>query len=1024
MAIPILSVSMSGIRFGILGPLLVEGPTGPRPIAAGRQRALLAALLLTAPRAVAAADLADQVWNLEPPAGAAGTLHSYLSRLRGVLGPVGDRVKTLPSGYTVELEPGELDTDVFRTLREAARGAAAGGDLEKAAALYTEALALWRGAPLADVPGGPWRDDAVRYWDEQELTTREELYEAEVRLGRTAAVIPRLRVLVAENPFRERPAALLLTALAADGRRAEALAEYRRVRRVLVEEAGIEPGEQLRAAFQEILREDDERPDAPHQLPADVADFTGREEQLAAAAEVLTGADAGDPAPVLVVTGPGGVGKTSFAVRLGRRLRAEFPDGQVFVRLGGLRAPRRPGELIAEVLRALGVTEVPADADKRSALLRGTLAGRRVLLVLDDATDPAQIRRLLPAGAPAAVVVTTRRRLPGLPGQVPVELGSLPTGQAVAMLARIIGAERAAAEPEALARLARACGGLPIALRICGARLAQRRNRSVASLVARLETAGRRLEGIDALETEPSFAEGSALRGPLEESYHALNYCAAGRDVDLARAFRLLSLIGGERFSLPAAAAVLGVDEFDADSAVEHLVEVSLLEAAGSDRFAFHPLIQELAREHARAGDGDAECAAAVGRWTAWCLVTASAADHLFNPNRPKLAWEAWIPEAGTPPFPAAPFDGLPEAADWFDREWAGLLEAVTAAARNGDDATAAALPLVLLHGFRIRGRVEELEEPLRIAVAAAVRLGEPELAGVQLNNLAIVHGALGRFEEAIATFAEAVPHYERAGLAERVAQARINAAITVAQSGRPAEAADRLRASLAEIEALPETPLLASMRVSVLLALAEALRDAGRPAEALPVYPRLLAEAEAAGDTPRLAIAWGNFGKLHVKDGRPEEGIGFIEKALELHRSIGNHDGEGYALWALGEARAALGRVDDARKAWIQAREIFQRLGRQGFAADLAREIAGLDGVGDGGGASDQDDDGDNGDNGARGGGGDDAGRDSHAGSAGPAGHAGAAGPASRDRAHDHATVDGRGDRDGLGVPGAPADG
>ncbi|MFD0633225.1 tetratricopeptide repeat protein [Catenulispora yoronensis] len=518
-----------------------------------------------------------------------------------------------------------------------------------------------------------------------------------------------------------------------------------------------------------------------------------------------------------------------------------------------------------------------------------------------------------------------------------MELGSLPTEQAVALLARIIGTERAAAEPEALARLARACGGLPIALRICGARLAQRRNRSVASLVTRVETVGRRLAGIDALEDEAP--EPSALRGPLEESYRALNYGAAGRDVDLARAFRLLSLIGGERFSLPAAAAVLGVDEFDADSAVEHLVEVSLLEAAGPDRFAFHPLIQELAREHARNNDGADAGAAAVGRWTAWCLAMAAAADRLFTPNRPKLAWEAWIPEGGP-----APFEGLPEAGDWFDRESAGLLEAVVAAAGAGDHATAAALPLVLLHGFRIRGRVEELEEPLRVAVASAVALGEPEVAGVQLNNLAIVYGALGRFEEAIATFAEAVPHYERAGLAERVAQANINAAITVAQSGQPARAAERLGASLAEIETLPETPLLASMRVSVLLALAEALRDSGKPQEALLVYPRLLAEAEAVGDTPRLAIAWGNLGKLHVKDGRPEEGIGSVEKALELHRSIGNHDGEGYTLWALGEARVALGQYDDARRAYAQAREIFLRLGRQGFAADLAREIAELD--------------------------------------------------------------------------------
>lgn len=961
---PILSGSMSGTRFGILGPLLVEDPSGPRSVAAPRQRAVLAALLLAAPRTVSAAELAEQVWNLEPPAGAAGTLHSYLSRLRAALGPLADRVRTHSSGYTVELRDAELDIEVFRDLRERGRAATARGDLEGAAAAYTEALALWRGAPLADVPGGPWRDDAVRYWDEQELLTREELFAVELRLGRAAAVIPQLRVLVGENPFRERPAALLLGALASDGRRAEALAEYQRVRRVLVEEAGIEPGEQLKAAFLEILREDDDRPDAPRLLPADLPDFTGREDQLAAAAEALTGPEPGDPPAVVVVTGPGGIGKTSFAVRLGQRLRPEFPDGQVFVRLGGLRAPRRPAELVSEVLRALGVTEFPGDADKRTALLRATLADRKVLLVLDDATDPAQIRRLLPASAPAAVIVTSRRRLAGvagqagvagvagvagqaglaglagqagvtgLAGQVPVELGRLPPDQAVAMLARIIGADRAEAEPAALARLAEACGGLPIALRICGARLAQRRGRSVASLLARLEAVGQRLAGIEGLDE--AAAERTALRGPLEESYLALNYGAAGRDVDLARAFRLLSLIGGERFSLPAAAAVLGVDEFDADSAVEHLVQVSLLEPAAPERFAFHPLIQELARGHAVATDSAGARSEAVRRWTSWCLAGAAAADRLFDPNRPRLAWEAWIPQADP-----APFAGLAEAGDWFDRESAGLLEAAAAAAEQGDHATAAALPLVLLHGFRTRGRVEELEEPLRAGVKAAVELGEPEVAGVQLNSLAIVYGALGRFDEAIATFAEAVPHYESAGLAERVAQARINAAITVAQSGRPAEAAGPLTDSLAELDALPATPLLSSLQVSVMLALTEALRDSGRPEEALELYPRLLAAAEAVGDTPRLAIAWGNLGKLHVKNGRAEQGIPCIDTALKLHRSIGNRDGEGYALWALGEARAVLGQEAEARRAWSEAREIFLVLGRQGYAADLAKLIA-----------------------------------------------------------------------------------
>ena len=265
------------------------------------------------------------------------------------------------------------------------------------------------------------------------------------------------------------------------------------------------------------------------------------------------------------------------------------------------------------------------------------------------------------------------------------------------------------------------------------------------------------------------------------------------------------------------------------------------------------------------------------------------------------------------------------------------MLEAAAAAMAQDDFATAAALPMVLLQSFRTRGRVEELEEPLRAGVEAAVKLGEPEVAGVQLNSLAIVYGALGRFDEAIATFAEAVPHYEAAGLAERVAQARINAAITVAQSGRPRAAAERLTASLAELDALPTTPFLAGLQVSVMLALTESLRDSGNPEAALALYPRLLAAAEEVGDTPRLAIAWGNLGKLHAKNGRAEEGVPCIDKALELHRSIGNRDGEGYALWALGEAPGSLGQRDHARCAWSEAREIFLTLGRHGYAADLA---------------------------------------------------------------------------------------
>lgn len=979
---------MPPTAFRLLGPLLIHDEAGPREVAASRQRALLAALLLQANKPVTAADLADQVWNENPPAGATGTLHSYLSRLRSALGPAGERIRTRVSGYVVEVEPGELDLEVFETTRLLAREAVRRADFDQAADHYAETMGLWRGAPFADIPEGPWREDAVRFWNEQYLLTLEEQLSVELRLERWSAAIPRLRSLVREHPFRERLAAQLLKALAADGRKAEALSEYRRIRRTMIEEAGVEPGDALRSVVERILRADPapeataripaqrstasaggasqsssegraaeppapppvERPEnsgRPLQLPPQVSDFTGRDAEIAALTTIIAPRGTGRPPAVAVVSGPGGVGKTSLAVELGHRLRAGFPDGQLFVFLGGLRAPRKPRDVAAEMLRSLGVAadEIPDDDAERSARLRSALADRRILIVLDDASDSAQVRPLLPGGAPAAVLVTSRQRLPGLAGQTPVDLASLTEREAREMLARIIGAERTRAEPDAVAQLVGACGGLPIALRICGSRLAVRRTRTVASLAARLREAD--------LPLDELVAEDVAVRGCLDESYRALvaHSAGPGDHPDVARAFRLLSLAGGERFSVGAAAALLGLPGSAAEDALDHLLEVSLLDAPAPDGFAYHPLLRELAREHTEQTDSPTDRRAAVRRWTLWCLTTATAADKCVDPRRPRGTWEAWVPEPAALPFATAD-----QALAWFDRESAGLTEAVQVAADIGDHAVAAALPLALMSWFRNRGRLEELEDALLTAISSAGRLGEPMVEGMLTNNLAIVHGGVGRHERAIETFERAIPLFIAAGKPERVAQIRINTAITVAQLDRPEEAAARLESALAELDRLEAelgpTPLVVSLRPTALLSLAESLTESGRLEEARAVYPRLLALAEADGSRSVLAIAWHNLGKVEHRSGRPRESAVCFERALALHREAGNLDGEGYSLWGLGELRRSTGDAAGAREAWTAALRIFEVLGQDAKTGvlrvrlgELGGEATGLEG-------------------------------------------------------------------------------
>ena len=520
---------MAELAFRLLGSL--EATVDGRPVAlkSARQRTVLVMLLMAANHIVTIDKLIEAVWDGEEPDTARGQIQICISSLRKALGGP-DLIETNPSGYLIRVRYEQLDYAQFDGGLARAKSSAAAGRLEQALAEIDGALALWRGPALAGVPGRVIGGMAHRLEDRR-IMALEDRIEMRLGLGAHRELVDELVALAAEHPLRERLSGFLMVALYRSGRQAEALAVYQTVRRALDNELGLQPGEDLRRLERAILSHDasvgapaqeaaaaaePERPGSPaapahrppRQLPAGIPDFTGCQAEVGLLLDILAGAEqqaAGGEAgaegraeiPVAMLTGPPGCGKTTVAVHAAHLLRERFPDGQLFADLRGSAAQRIPTlEVLARFLRALGTPadQVPAELDERVSLLRSQLASRRVLIVLDDAADEEHIRDLIPGVPGPAVLVTSRGRLVALPGAEVVELDVMPGEVAVELLGRIVGPERVAAEPEATAELARLCGGLPLALRIAGVRLAARPHWSVPTLVDLLSDESSRLD--------------------------------------------------------------------------------------------------------------------------------------------------------------------------------------------------------------------------------------------------------------------------------------------------------------------------------------------------------------------------------------------------------------------------------------------------------------------------------------------------------------------------------------------------
>ena len=806
------------MRFRLLGPVEVRAGEDWRGIGAPKWRSVLAALLIHPGQIVSADTLIGELWRDEPPARAANLVSIYVLRLRRLMDdPDGHLLVTRAPGYLLRVAGDDTDALLFEAMVRDGRRAFAAGDPEGAARRLTEALGLWYGRPLADVPPTPLVEAEAERLSELRLGADELRITAELALGGHDQAVAELRRLLADHPLREGLWLLLMRALDGAGRHAEALEAYGQARDAISGQLGVDPGAELRQLHADLLAKDtapagvitagvlsppaEPAPEprqarstrraasGPAQLPADIADFTGRDEQVKRLSDLLSGTGAsGDPGAVriAVVAGSGGLGKTSLAVHAAHRVRRRFPDGQLYVDLlGATAAPLLPGDVLARFLRDLGVDgrDIPVDEDERAARYRTTLARRRMLVVLDNARDAAQVRPLLPGSASSAVLVTTRSRMPDLASTKLVDLNVLDDDEALKLFVKVVGEERAAAEPEATAELLDACAGLPLAIRICAARLVTRSGWTIRAMAGRLTDEHRRLDEMRAGDL--------AVRASFEVSFTSLPPSTDKRGIDPALAFRLLGLWQGPSISSAAAAALFGVPEYSAEDALEVLVDTHLLESVATDRYRFHDLLRVYAAERAEADLLAAERDAALTRLLTWYMRTADAAATAVSPHRYNIPLEP----AGTDPPPLG-FAGADEALAWYDSERANLVAATRQAAASGRHEIAWRLPAPLFIMFNSRGNWADCIATHRIALDSARQAGDRRGEAWVLNNLGDALGVTGD-PEGIAYLESSLAIRREIGDRMGEAQAANNLADAYQPLGRTDEALELYRRAL-----------------------------------------------------------------------------------------------------------------------------------------------------------------------------------------------------------------------------------
>jgi DNA-binding SARP family transcriptional activator/tetratricopeptide (TPR) repeat protein len=880
------------MRLDILGPLVMRSDDGREiPVPRGKPTTLLALLAVRRGRSIGSGPLLDALWGDSPPQSGLKNLHGYVSALRSVLdtatpGGAG-RLRFHAGGYQLRMSDDECDLFEFEQLILTGRAAAGAGDDRAAVEALRAALSLWRGNAFPDIgsSGSALLVAEAQLWEEMRITAYEDCIEAELRIDARTNLVPELRRLIVEHPVRERLYLLLMRAMCGVGDLAGALAAYGDARAALVRELGVEPGPALRDLHVRVLRGEPggiNQPTGareqltdwpePRQLPRDIPDFTGRDDVVDRVADLL---DDHESMPVVTVTGSPGTGKTALAVRAAHRGAAGFPDGQLYVSLdAGSTRPRQPEQVLGRLLRDLGMPDsaVPVGLAERSAAFRSRLAGRQVLVVLDDAADATQVRDLLPGTPGSAVLVTSRNRLVGLPATGTVQLGALTHDEAVALLATVIGARRVADEPAAAAELVELCGRLPLAVRVLAARLVTRPSWSLRSLLDRL----RDQRDQHGLLDELTMGELDVRAG------FAVSYKTLG-DVDQV-AFRRYALAGVPDLPPWAIGALAG--PADVDRVLDRLLDSHLLEPFSpgqehGERYRMHDLVLVFAAEATAAADGDGRSDDPARAALRRLFDRLRGLVEVAYRNLPTPA--DWLPPVG--PAPKADtgserHEVTDDAMAWCGRE-VQLIQSV------------------LIRATAAGWHREVLDTVERLAGFLAIqnRMGETE-----------------RLYSALAAAATDVVVLARAGYG--LAQAKMMA-------GRLTEAADRFADAVDGFATLPEPVGLA--HGLVFLSFCHGHRGELDTADEL--AERALRVARVSGDVRCEIRALRQFGVVRIRQDRMLAAVELLDRALVLAERFGPADLEGIVLNSLANALVGAGDLDRADQICRRAGLLLDRL-------------------------------------------------------------------------------------------------
>ncbi|MEU8617452.1 BTAD domain-containing putative transcriptional regulator [Streptomyces sp. NPDC048623] len=945
-----------------------------------KQRAVLALLLCADGAYVARRDIVRGVWGTSAPATAPQLVVTYVARLRKALEPGRahrSRATVLLSrgdAYALPAAPGHLDARRFEEAWQAARQRRSEGDLDACARELDQGLALWRGGALEGVPG-PHAERQRHRLEEMRLAAQEERYALLLDQGRHHEIVPELSALAAAHPVRERLRALLMLALHRAGRQAEALAVFQDTWRTLVEQAGVEPGRELCDLQRRILEGDPALRPAPaaaaasvdvrpvvSQLPPDIADFVGRRPELVEIRRITargaartsparsqgTGPASGTAPRIAVVTGPGGIGKTALAVHAAHQLGARYPDGHLYARLDGDRErPVRPEDVLGRFLEDLGVPadRIPGGLERRAALYRTVTAGRRLLLLLDDAHRAAQVRPLLPASGTCLVLVTSRFRLTDLSTRTVLRLGALDPREARGLLRQAVGADPVDREADSVAEILQVCGGHPLALRVVAARAAGRPPGAFGAMARRLRDEERRLR---------ELAVGDlAVASSLRAGYDGLP------DAESASAFRMLSLLDVPDLGVSDAAAALGLADHRAEERLETLADAHLLEvflpergAAGQGtaervehhRYRFHDLLRVFGRG---LGDGPVRTSAPnvmLARLTRSHLAAVHAADLLLRPGH---SAGAGYRGPGTP-YPEHRFDTAEQAIAWLEEARGTVLGAALQAAAAGAVPPAVLAELTTrIRGFlQRRGHWQDWEHLARETVRLARADPEPDPVAEATGRLELGTLAAARhlLDEAADELGAATALFGTADDRRGEARALNNLGLVRLERGETAESADCLERAL-DIHRTARQPADIAIALDN-LALLHLRRGALDRAERSCDEGLALHEA---GGTPEAAAATYNIlGLIRRAQGRRAEAVDCQERSRALARAQGNVYREAYALLDAATAHRDLARWREAVESGEQALALRLRLGDpHGIATAFTELATTLDGAG-----------------------------------------------------------------------------